>query len=191
MGCQVKEEGTLEESEWKWMPFQKSSSSEGKEYGQGALWRRQRPVASRTLGGRAPWEGRGASARESPSEAALGHKPLGAVSPRPIQPMNGWKGQPNHPFVWGTITRSNQKDHHIFYHPNQGTFWEWNEVLLIIPKGDHDSARPLPGKPNAGSTCTPTCSQDQEKVLPKPLHFFQDPLGELMDSSELPLWLSW
>ena len=165
-------------------------------YGRGALWRRQRPATSRTLGGCAPWEGRGGGARESPPETALGHKSLSAISPRPIQPMNGWKGQPSEvnpklsfslrhhykvkskgpPFILSSKSR------HIL-----GVKWS----LLIIPKGDHDSARPLPGKPNAGSTYTPTCSQDQEKVLPKPLHCFQDPLGELMDSSELPLWLSW
>ena len=59
-----------------------------------------------------------------------------------------------------------------FYHPNQGIFWEWNEVLLIITKGDYESARPFPGKPNAGSTYAPRCSQTRRKFCPNhPISF--------------------
>lgn len=56
-------------------------------------------------------------------------------------------------------------------------------MLLIITKGDHGQARPVPGKSDAWLTYTPRYSQGQEKVLPKLFHFFQHLLGELTDSS--------
>ena len=137
----------------------------------------ERPVARQSLGRTRTLRRRGGGAREPPPEAARGKSPSRQSGQDHPSPWTAGKGSrlsrfPKLSFCLRRHYKGTSVGPPKFYHPNQGTFWEWNEVLVIITKGDDESARPLPGKPKAGSTCAPRCSQTRRKFCPNhPISF--------------------